>query len=251
MVINQIKRSMRTVFRLLNIELRRYRPQTDIWLAQKNLLRDVHSPIVFDVGANIGQTLEAYMDLFPNGEIYCFEPFPDSFAALRQAASRYSQAHAYPLAISDSVGERTFYVNAAYHATNSLLPRPVSGPRYYPDEARLDNTIAVTVDTLDSFVQRSGVGKIDILKMDIQGGEMSALRGAEKLLDKQSAKVIVTEIMFIPHYEGGGLFHEINEFLVHKGYSLFGIYDLHYADNGQLRFADAIYINNDMRDALR
>lgn len=248
---SQIKQSIRALFRLLDIELSRYRPQTDKWLAQKKLLYGTPTPVIFDVGANIGQTLEAYMDIFPDGEIHCFEPFPDSFCALQQAAARHPHAHVYPLAISDSIGDRTFYVNTTYHATNSLLPRPTSGMRYYPEGARLDEMINVRSDTLDAFVQRSRIARIDILKMDIQGGELSALRGASQLLDNQTIRLIMTEIMFVPHYEGGALFHEINDLLLGKGYSLFGIYDLHYAENGQLRFADAIYINGDMRYALK
>lgn len=251
MAASQIKQSIRALSRLFGIELSRYRPQTDKWLAQKRLLQGTPAPVIFDVGANTGQTLVAYRDLFPDGEIHCFEPFPDSFHALQQAAAHHPQAYVYPLAISDSIGERTFYVNNFYHVTNSLLPRPASGPRYYPDGAGLDETISVRTDTLDAFIQRSKIVQIDILKMDIQGGELSALRGAAQLLDQQIARLITTEIMFIPHYEGGALFHEINDLLLSKGYSLFGIYDLHYADNGQLRFADAVYINGEMRNALK
>lgn len=251
MAASHIKRLIKTLLKRFDIDISRYRPQADKWVAHKILLQGTHAPLILDVGANIGQTLQAYKDIFPDCEIHCFEPFPDSYSILKQTTSNYKHAHAHHLAISDSIGERALYVNSYYHVTNSLYPRPTSGARYYPEGAQLNDVITVQTDTLDSFCQRFEIGNIDILKMDIQGGELAALHGASKMLDNQTPRLITTEIMFIPHYEGGALFHEINDYLLSKGYSLFGIYDLHYAENGQLRFADAIYINGEMRNALK
>jgi len=232
------------------LELSRYCPQADKWLAQKRLLVDVPAPVILDVGANIGQTLEAYKALFPEGKVHSFEPFPDSFRKLQQLASRFNRVQTHQLAMADKAGTSTLHVNSVYHATNSLLPRPSSGYRYYPEVAQLEETITVNTDTLDLFAQRSSLGSIDVLKMDIQGGELAALRGAARLLEGQAVGAIVTEVMFVPHYEGGALFHEIHEFLRERDYSLFGIYDWHYAENGQIRFADAIFINRDVRRRL-
>lgn len=251
MALLSLRRSIRSLFRSFGIELSRYRPQTDKWLAQKGLLSNIATPIILDIGANIGQTLEAYKELFPNSEVHSFEPFPDSFHALEQVASRHTRAYAHQLAMAAEPGERTFYINTVYHATNSLLPRPSSGHRYYPEGAALNETIIVKANTLDSFCGESGLSHIDVLKMDIQGGELAALRGGVRMLDEQAVGLIITEVMFVPHYEGGVLFHEIHDFLHEKGYSLFGIYDPHYADNGQMRYADAIFINRNLRSRLK
>lgn len=246
-----LRRAVRVLFHSFGLELSRYDLGEDKWLAQKSLLEGGPiSPIILDVGANIGQTVEAYKALFPTAEIHSFEPFPASYHMLQQLASRYDKIHTYPLAIADKAGESRLYVNAIYHATNSLLPRPSSGRRYYPEGAELNESITVIKETLDAFFERSGLSHIDILKMDIQGGELAALYGAKKLLADQTIGLIITEVMFIPHYEGGAMFHEINQFLLDNGYSLFGIYDIHYAENGQIRFADAIYVNRNLRAKL-
>ena len=245
-----LRRAIRTLFHSVGLELDRYDSHRNKWLAQRNLLGGKPSPIILDVGANVGQTVESYKALFPQAEIHSFEPFPDSYCKLQNLASRHNKVHTYPLAIADKTGESRLYVNAIYHATNSLLPRPSSGHRYYPEGAELNESITVVKDTLDAFFERSGLSHIDILKMDIQGGELAALYGAEKLLAAQTIGLIMTEVMFIPHYEGGAMFHEIHQFLLSKGYSLFGIYDIHYAENGQIRFADAIYVSSDLRAEL-
>jgi FkbM family methyltransferase len=238
------------MFRHLGLDLSRYDPATDKWLAQKRLLDDTNAPVILDLGANTGQTLESYLALFPDGEIHCFEPYPETYLKLLELSSRHDKVKTYQLAIADRVGERQLYVNTVYHVTNSLLPRPASGHRYYPEGAELKDSISVMTETLDGFASRASLRQIDILKMDIQGGELAALRGAERLLKVQGVRLIMTEVMFVPHYEGGAMFHELYAHLANYGYSLFGIYDIHFADNGQLRFADAIFINRELRDDM-
>ena len=76
---------------------------------------------------------------------------------------------------------------------------------------------------------------------------MNALLGAEKLLEKEVVSLIYTEIMFVPHYEGGALFHEISSFLSGFEYSLFDIYKLFRAKNGQLRYGDALFVSSNIR----
>jgi FkbM family methyltransferase len=246
------KRVLRSVFLSLGLDLNRYHPETDKWLAQKKLLEDVEAPVILDVGANVGQTLEAYKSLFPEAEVHCFEPYPDSYRTLQELASQFSRTQTHKLAVAERAGESTFYINPVFHPTNSLLPRPASGRQYYPTGAELEKTISVKTDTLDAIVRRLNLSRVNVLKMDIQGAELSALQGAESLLGEGAIDLIMLEIMFVPHYEGGALFHELHEFLRLKSYSLFGIYDAHFDDmNWQMRFADAIFISQDLRVRLK
>jgi Methyltransferase FkbM domain len=137
-----------------------------------------------------------------------------------------------------------------YDATNSLLPRPSAGRRYYPKHAGPKETIEVEVITLDEFVAGTDMSAIDILKLDIQGGELMALRGAMRLLEAGNVSLIYTEVMFIPHYDGEPLFYEIWSFLEQFGYSLFDIYNTVTATNGQLRYGDALFVNRVVRSKV-
>ena len=151
------------------------------------------------------------------------------------------------VALADAPGDRDFFTSEEYSATSSLLQRPLSGRRYFPSGAVLEERSTVTVDTLDRFCQERGIPHIDLLKLDVQGGELLVLRGARDLLQGHAVDVIYTEAAFVPHYEGGVLFAELVQFLQAYEYSLFNLFDLHVARNGQLRYCDAIFISPETR----
>lgn len=247
-----LKEKVKVLLSYLGYEVKKKsRMWSNSFYAQQELIKGLqkHNITIFDVGANKGQTAEEYRGKFPNAEIYCFEPFPDSVTSLKRKFSDDARIHIVSKAVSEKSGRTTFYVNEL-DATNSLLPRPTSDRRYYPKQAGLKNTMEVEVTTLDDFISDSEIKVVDILKFDIQGGELMALHGARNLLKTGGVSLIYTEIMFIPHYEGSPLFHEIWSVLVSYGYSLFDIYNISRATNGQIRFGDAIFVNESLRDAV-
>ncbi|MEX2287043.1 MAG: FkbM family methyltransferase [Planctomycetaceae bacterium] len=201
---------------------------------------------IFDVGANKGQTAANYRRRFPAAEIYCFEPFPESVATLQAAFSNDEHTHVVPKAVAEKSGTATFYVTK-FDATHSLLPRFTSGRRYYPEWAGPKETIDIEAIALDDFIGDKRISTVDILKMDVQSGELLVLRGAQSLLRTAGVSLIYTEIMFVPHYEGSPLFHEMTSYLSGFGFSLFQIYNLHTAPNGQLRFGEAIFVSDRVR----
>ena len=79
--------------------------------------------------------------------------------------------------------------------------------------------------------------------MDIQGAELKALIGANKMLINDKIDCIYTEILFSPLYEKQTDFFGIYEYLKDKGYHLFGMYNLTHCNNGLLAWGDAIFIN--------
>jgi len=76
------------------------------------------------------------------------------------------------------------------------------------------------------------------------------LQGASKKLTSKQIKLIYSEVMFTPHYQCGCLFHDISEFLSHYNYSLFNLYNLKQANNGQLRWGNAIFVSPEMRTRI-
>jgi len=203
-------------------------------------------PVVFDLGANRGQTYGAYRAAFPKATIHCFEPFPEAVGELRSRIGDDASAHVVEAAVAEEPGERTLYVNGM-DPTNSLLPRPETARRYYPRGAEQVGEIRVPTITLDGYIAERGVGRVDLLKMDIQGGEVMALRGADALLRSGTVAAVQSEAMFVPHYEGGPLLKDIWAALEPYGYTLYGLYSLRLAKNGQLRFGDARFISEEVR----
>ncbi len=134
---------------------------------------------------------------------------------------------------------------------NSLLP--VDPAAFEAGAASADQEVRaldVSVATLDEFCRERGLARIDLLKMDLQGGELLALRGAAGLLRAGAVDVIYTEVVTVPHYHGQCYFHEVTAELYAHGFRLFGVYNFDLSPVGQLTTADAIYIGPAVQQRL-
>jgi FkbM family methyltransferase len=195
--------------------------------------------VIFDVGANVGDIALRYSELFSNAAIYAFEPFPDSFQALQNNIAGKSKITPYQKAIAAIAGEQTFFVN--YNAdTNSLLPSQKMGLSSDKQVAN-KGEIKVAVWTIDDFCKEKGIGFIDILKLDIQGGELAALNGAANMLAENKIGLIYTEAYFRQQYVDQPLFHDISKYLEQFGYFIQDIYSPIYG-KGSLAWCDAIFL---------
>lgn len=81
-----MKKIAKLIFKNLGYELKRISTDhiyhIDVYLDQKKLLPFEDAPIIFDVGANIGQTAIKYKEVFKSPQIFCFEPFEECFNTL-------------------------------------------------------------------------------------------------------------------------------------------------------------------------
>jgi FkbM family methyltransferase len=221
----------------------------DAYRDQQLLLRGRRPRTIFDVGANVGNTVEKYYFDYPHSIVHAFEPDPSTFSQLEARFEGHPRVQCHCLAVSRNQRSETFFINED-PATNSLLPRPASGRRYFNKTGVLSQTIEVPATTISDFCAEQGITEIDILKLDIQGGELLALKGAETLLREHKIQVLYAEVQFIPLYEGAPLFHDVAHYLEAQGFALYGLYDLVVAANGQLRFADAIFIPPAVRERV-
>ena len=203
----------------------------------------------FDVGAAVGRLSAAYLALFPAATLHAFEPHPESFAHLTQRLGADPRVRLENVAVADRTGTLAFQVNRLPY-TSSLLARPSAARRYYPGRDGPQQRIDVPVVTLDDYCRRHGIPRIDIVKLDIQGGEMAALRGMEGLLRESRVDAIFTETFFVPHYEGAPLLHDLWAHLQARGYGLFTLFPTREGRNGQLRLGDAIFISAALREAV-
>jgi hypothetical protein len=87
----------------------------------------------------------------------------------------------------------------------SVLPRPGL-------EAR--RGVTATPVVLDEWVQRIGLERLDVIKIDIEGAELSALRGARRILDQLRPRLLVAELGL----PGGPQPGEVARFLAEHGY---------------------------------
>jgi len=216
---------------------------------QRQLLASVSSPVVFDVGAYVGDVSRAYRAVLPECRLYCFEPSAASFARLKSWADGEPLTQVFAFALSDEDGEASFNINVD-PTCSSLLARPRSSRAYYAEGSEHVDRETVTTRRLDRFCREHAIDTIDVLKLDVEGAELRALAGAEEMLRSQRIRAIYTEVMFVSHYAGGALYHDIAAELASRGYSLVDFFDLKLADNGQLRWGNALFLNGELRRSL-
>lgn len=213
--------------------------------AQMRELISRDQPVLFDVGANVGQTAATLRGLFPTAVLHCFEPFPDSYQQLAVALSSDQNAHAYELALADRSGTASLTVNAS-PATNSLLPTDVQAGTFW-GEGVCDTRshIEVRLSTLDEFCARQNIDHIDVLKLDVQGAEYAVLQGGSQALALQSIDIVYMEMIMAPTYTGQRSLSDYLSLLNSFGYHLLDIYDQH-RWHGRLIQADNIFVNERM-----
>jgi FkbM family methyltransferase len=195
---------------------------------QRRLIPD--AKIIFDVGANVGQTAKTYRRLFPQAEIWSFEPFPASYESLRRSVA---DRRFYPqrLALSDRATSAPLNIGAV-SITNSLLRR----------QSDTGKVIEIQTDTIDHFCSKNGISNIDILKVDVEGAEDRVFSGARNLFARQAVRSVFVEVYFSPVYEGMPLFWDLQAQLSNLGFRLFGLYSLITTGNGSLSFGNALYV---------
>ena len=211
----------------------------DSFSVQQELLQGQKIETIFDLGANRGDIVSRYRTEFPHATIYAFEPFPGSFDQLKQRFNPDKKVFCNQVAVGENKATLPFYVNKNVD-TNSLLKPAKIGLSSDTGVAN-ESVIEVPCIKLDDFCEEQNISRIDILKMDIQGGEFSALRGAGKLLSNKSIKLIYLEVYYREQYVNQPLFHDISKLLHEFGYYLQDIYHPIYG-KGSMAWSDVIFL---------
>jgi FkbM family methyltransferase len=207
-------------------------------------------PTILDVGANVGETIDKFAYIFPDARIVGVEANPALFAQLE---SKYRCTHEVSLldcAVSDKEGEAEFFLNDN-HGMSSLLPW-----RSDSDNAcRAKGTVKVRCRTLDCIAAGLDIEDISILKLDIQGGELRAIRGASRLMAANKIKVVFSEVWFSDKdYQSQPDFCDIRRHLAGQGFLLYGLYNVTqhpWVPNRPINACDAIFVHGSIFPQLK
>ncbi|MGD1075943.1 MAG: FkbM family methyltransferase [Thermodesulfovibrionales bacterium] len=144
-----------------------------------------HSKVAFDVGAHTG--LFALIAALYNRqmEVYAFEPVPRIFGYLTKNIERNGFYNVRPVCrvVSDYDGKVSFY-----EPKTVTLPSSASMVRGFTIE-KTEEVIVPTV-SLDTFVKESGISRVDLLKIDVEGSEDRVLAGARNILKRDKPSII-------------------------------------------------------------
>jgi len=209
-------------------------------------------PIIFDVGANKGQSIIRYKKLFQSPIIHSFEPNIDEINILKQKYHNNKDLYLNNVAVGDKKGNMEFNINtiSGHSSFKNLLPntnwiKKSNNTINMDDKNYTTKKINAKIITLDDYVNAKNISNIDILKIDTQGFEDKVLLGAQKLLKENRIKLIQLELIFSEIYENPLQIYDVEKTLIPNNYKLFGI-----SQNGSLISdnifeSDFIYISYD------
>jgi FkbM family methyltransferase len=144
-------------------------------------------------------------------------------------------------ALGEKAGKATFNENA-FHQTNSLLPAHPQSLEYLgPRVVERQQTIEVELTTLNAFCREASVSQIDLLKMDVQGYELSVLKGASEMLAGRKIGCVVLEVSFIHLYENQAKPQELLSCLAGHQYDLMGFYDFAHSAQHRLMWCELLF----------
>ncbi|MDP3996367.1 MAG: FkbM family methyltransferase [bacterium] len=127
--------------------------------------------VVFDVGANVGEYSRAVLDIFPEADLYLFEPQKELFAKLSKEFT-----NVFKLGLSDKAGVGPIYGNKDKKGLASLYNRNLE--HFNLELAKQED---VELGTVSGFCAGRKISRIHLLKLDVEGHELRVLEGAKEM----------------------------------------------------------------------
>lgn len=206
-------------------------------IEHEDAIRALQISTLIDVGANIGQFSLLTRALHPHARIYAFEPLPS-------AADRYERLFGgdrlttlYRLAAGERQETSEIHISGRPDSS-SLLPITELQNKLFPGTSQA-SVMTIEVNRIDDVLRDAILPEPILIKLDVQGFELSALRGMPHLL--QRARYVYAEVSFRELYKGQPLANELVEWLAKAGFRLTGAYNPTTAADGSAIQADFLF----------
>jgi FkbM family methyltransferase len=206
-------------------------------LEHLNMLRCLQPSLVVDIGANRGQFALAARHCFPEARIVSFEPLPGPASIFRRVFAGDARVTLHESAIGSEAGSATIHVSES-DDSSSLLPITAKQNALFPGTSEA-GTQVIRVVHLEDCLGPKELQAPSLLKLDVQGFELSTLQGCETLLHEFSW--VYAECSFVELYEGQALADEIIAWLRDRGFKLSGVYNMSYDPEGRAIQADFLF----------
>lgn len=163
---------------------------------------------IIDIGANIGNYTIALKYAYPTANIHSFEPNTTNYTRLIKniELNEFKNITTNQLGLSDKKGVLNLYFNEKNMGAATLAQH--EGNQHE----------VIELETLDNYCEINSIENIDILKIDIEGGELNCLKGGTSILSKTKKGVLQLEIDYGHCKRMGYSAEELFEFPVKYGY---------------------------------
>ena len=208
-------------------------------------LKDItasNNPVIFDIGANEGESIDFFLNLFANSTIYSFEPEMNSYQKLIKKYGENKTINLFNLAFGDKKEKLKLKINvksststfskintqSKYYNLKSLILNPKRNNIFLGEEE-------VQVEKIDNFFSQKKIKTIHILKIDTEGFELNVIEGAKETLQK--TKIIIIEFQLNDMYLNYDS-NKIEDFLIINNFALVKSLKFPF-----MQYEDRVYIN--------
>lgn len=192
---------------------------------------------IVDVGANRGQFALCVRRLYPQAQIFSFEPLCKPARAWARIFESDPHARLFKKAIAAQSGSATMHVSR-WDVSSSLLPIAQAQHENFPFTVEASREIVETA-TLDTCIDAGMIRDPALLKLDVQGSELAALQGCRTLLDR--FRHVYVEASFVELYVGQPLATEVIQFLLQRGFNLMCVANLSHGASPRPIQADFLF----------
>lgn len=197
---------------------------------------------VLDVGANRGEFARVALGLFPEAQVFCFEPLPGLADSLRALAVAYpGRVELLMVALGNEDRDVEMHVHVAFSPSSSILATTDRCKALFP-QTRDQESVVVPMRRLDAILSEAGRDRLEgqvLLKIDVQGFEGQVLRGATRTLQKVDHCML--EFSVEPLYQNQADFADTVGLLSLHGLLFRGCVQQVVGDRGQVLFLDAMF----------
>jgi len=206
--------------------------QMDVILDIRRLVPLSSVQVIFDVGANVGETVLWFRGAFPHAHIVAFEPVKATFRELERRVGHLPNVTLLNVALGEQPKVEVMYLQM--HSGHNSLNPSVNHP------APAGHSEKVQVETVQNIARKLALPQIDFFKIDTEGYEIPVLTGATDCLP--TTAFIYAEIGV--ETEGRRTnFFALHEFLGRHGFAFFGLYEPYHYEDGRFRRANALFVN--------
>lgn len=189
------------------------------------------SPLIFDVGANKGQSVVYFEKIFKSPRIHCFEPNSEELNKIKLQFNN-DNIVLNNCAVGEKSDKKEFNITAiSGHSSfkninfKSTWVKERSKSININSNDYIKDRIKVPQISLDDYTKKNNIDFIDILKIDTQGYEDKVLEGCHELLKNKKINLIKIELILSEVYENNLQFYDIEKHLIPNNYKLFCIDD--------------------------
>lgn len=201
-----------------------------------NILRQKSKEIIiFDVGANVGQSIHKFKKICPESQIHSFEPSKECYEQLQKNTASFPNIFYNNIGLGAEIKTIEFYENEVTDINSFLKPTAALW-------GKIKKVDQMEITTLNDYFRLNQVERINYLKIDTQGYDLEVLKGADILLKNNVIDIIQMEITIQKLYTDLPQMDVVLKYLCDAGYKLVAFYGFHNS-HLEARWTDGLFIS--------